>query len=81
MLAVLTAHSMTVVRGHTHNVISSTFDATFEKDMVLSPVDEDDVHLFWTIDTRLRTIHLALVARTTGWLGLGLSDKGTMRGK
>lgn len=78
LAVVVLAASVHQVRSVT--TIAADYGSRFEKSMVLSPPELDDVRLYWTVNQRLQDIHLALVTRSTGWVGLGLSDKGTMRG-
>ena len=39
-----------------------------------------DFHLFWTPNDTSSTIHVAMRARTTGWLAFGISEVGSMVG-
>lgn len=40
----------------------------------------DGAALFWNVNGVTHTIHFAIVARATGWVGLGISDAGGMLG-
>ena len=51
-----------------------TFSSTLSEKVGLG----DDYKLFWSIDKQAETISFAVMVRTTGWVGFGLSPNGGM---
>ena len=49
---------------------------SYDSHVELSP----DFHLFWTPNKTSSTVHVAMRARTTGWLAFGISEVGSMVG-
>ena len=58
--------------------VGSHFLNHFEKHEVLSELDNVQFH--WTADARGNEIEMGIIAESTGWMGIGFNDKGTMKG-
>lgn len=59
-------------------VATTTFNgSSYARNVSLAP----DVDIFWTIDTELETIRVAVHTKTSsGWAGVGVSEMGGMEG-
>ena len=58
--------------------VGTSFLNYFEKRETLSFTDGVQFH--WTADASANQIEIGIIARSTGWVGIGFNDKGTMKG-
>ena len=56
------------------------FNSHFENSDVLSEPSEDDVKVYWTVNQHSQQIEFGIIAKTQGWLALGLNTKLSMKG-
>ena len=62
------------VTAHTHDELSEQYTYNVQLD------NEGRYTMFYSYDTNLGIIRIAVLVQTTGWIGLGISPNGQMPG-
>ena len=62
------------VNAHTHNELSEQYSYNVQLD------NEGRYTMFYSYDTNLSILRIAVLVNTTGWIGLGISPNGQMPG-
>ena len=62
------------VNAHTHDELSEQYTYNVQLD------NEDRYTMFYSYDTNLSILRIAVLVNTTGWIGLGISPNGQMPG-
>ena len=73
-LSLLTALLLAQVNAHTHDELSEQYTYNVQLD------NEGHYTMFYSYDTELSILRIAVVVQTTGWIGLGISPNGQMPG-
>lgn len=78
LVAIATAAATAAFDPRTGIVTAISFDgSSYARNTTLDP----NVEMFWTIDTDLETIRVAIHAKdASGWVGWGMSEMGGMDG-
>ena len=70
----LTALLLVQVNAHTHDELSKQYTYNVQLD------NEGHYTMFYSYDTELSILRIAVLVETTGWIGLGISPNGQMPG-
>ena len=70
----LLAALLLVVNAHTHDELSEQYTYNVQLD------NEGRYTMFYSYDTELSILRIAVLVETTGWIGLGISPNGQMPG-
>jgi len=62
-------------------VLQSSADLALEHPFFASLDEDQDVNLYWNVKTEEKEIYFTIEAKTTGWIGFGISSgQGKMKG-
>ena len=73
-LSFLAALLLVQVNAHTHDELSEQYTYNVQLD------SEGRYTMFYSYDTELSILRIAVLVQTTGWIGLGISPNGQMPG-
>ena len=73
-LSFLAALLLVQVNAHTHDELSEQYTYNVQLD------NEGHYAMFYSYDTELSILRIAVLVETTGWIGLGISPNGQMPG-
>ena len=73
-LSFLAALLLVQVNAHTHDELSEQYTYNVQLD------NEGRYTMFYSYDTELSILRIAVLVQTTGWIGLGISPNGQMPG-
>ena len=73
-LSFLAALLLVQVNAHTHDELSVQYTYNAQLD------NEGRYKMFYSYDTELSILRIAVLVQTTGWIGLGISPNGQMPG-